>query len=322
MTSPAVSPVFMFGFDRSGTTLLSMMVGSHPKIAVPLSTTGLWYDLADELSSNLTTDQEIERAVDRLLAHERIRLWDHDLDRSRLMPSIAAGDYGSVVTAFHDEYARQSGKPAWASMDIATLDNMHSMNRWLPGSKFLHLVRDGRDVALSHQTYRYGLGNIAECAQKWDARVTRNLRMGAMLDDDRYMVIRYEDLILGPEDVLHRICNLVSVDYSPQMLDYGTAVNSKVPDDKKFLWPSLAEPPDHSKVERWRAEMTQSQRLVFEQRARSLLTELGYETYESLPKSTGAAALNIWYCLDQGHRMKRLRKRLAGLWPFAERRQR
>jgi hypothetical protein len=302
------TPTFMFGFDRSGTTLLSMMVGAHPEIAVPLSTTGMWYDVAETAAIDSIAEDDHAGLIDRILAHERIRLWDQVPERLTVLRGSRAGDYGSIIAAFYAEYARLSGKPFWASMDIATLDNLHRVNHWLPESRFVHIVRDGRDVALSHQTYRYGAGNIAECAVKWENRVARSLGMGAMIDPARYLVIRYEDLVLDPEAVLQRLCDFLGVTYSAKMLDYRSDVARKVPEDKMQLWPSLKEPPKASKVDRWRREMRRSQRILFEQRAGRLLKELGYEVFEQPPRSFAAILLEIWYCMGQGGRFERLRR--------------
>jgi hypothetical protein len=299
---------FMFGLDRSGTTLLTMMVGAHSNIAVPLSTTGMWYDVALGLPEDFDSTEGAARVVDQILQHERIRLWDQRLDRERLIADVQPGDFGSVVAAFHREYGRQSGKPVWASMDISTLDNMHLVNAWFPDARFVHIVRDGRDVALSHQGYKYGAGNIAEVAVKWEARVTRNLRMGAMLPADRYYTLRYEDLVLSPEPTLRQLCKFIGVPFSSEMLDYQKSVDRKIPKDKMFLWPALNGPPKAEKVGRWKKEMTVAQRVLFEQRAGSLLRELGYETFSIPPRSVAAMLLETWYCIGQGGRFKRLRQ--------------
>tara|TARA_R110002110_G_scaffold414983_1_gene647355 strand:+ start:42451 stop:43368 length:918 start_codon:yes stop_codon:yes gene_type:complete len=301
----------MFGAERSGTTLLSMMVGAHPEIAVPLSPTGLWYRQFKSLPESFSTAEGTERVVNELLAHERIKLWDQQLDKEALLQKIEPGDFGSLVAAFHSEYANQCSKPYWASMDIASIDNMHLANRWLPTARFIHLVRDGRDVALSHQNYPYGFGNIVECARAWSNQVTLNLRMGAMIDSDRYLVLRYEDLILDTEKTLSRLCHFIGVEFAPAMLSYAASVERKVPKEKRTLWPALAEPPVTSKAGRWRAEMSRNQRILFEQLGGDLLRELGYETFEKIPRSITALVLELGYCLGQGHRLKRLRQRLG-----------
>src|SRR3546814_15664866 len=87
-------PTFLFGMERSGTTLLSMMVGSHPQIAVPLATTGMWIDFGRRLASygHLEREEDLVRLVDDVLAHERVKLWDAALDRNLILAGLPLGD--------------------------------------------------------------------------------------------------------------------------------------------------------------------------------------------------------------------------------------
>ncbi len=313
-TGEKTSPVFLFGMERSGTTLLAMMIGAHPEIAVPLSTTGMWYDFYDRLASrygNLSTEGDLRLLVDDILAHKRIGMWRASLDRGGIEERCSCGDYGSVVRAFHLEYAGICGKSMWANSDISTLYNMHVANSWFPDALFVHLVRDGRDVALSHRNYPFGAGNIAECADKWRIEVGRNIRMGAMIGPERYCLIRYEDLVLRPEETLERLCGFMGVSYEREMMDYTKTVEARVPPDRLWLWPELGNSPKKSKAFRWKKIMGKAQRAVFDSIAGALLDELGYERSASRRMSVSAYALEFLYFLDRGHRWKRFRKRLG-----------
>lgn len=306
-------PVFMFGMERSGTTLLSMMAGAHPQLAVPLATTGMWYDFYARLHAfgNISDEAGLMALVDAVASHERIRLWRTPLDIEHIRAAVKPGDFGSVVAAFHGEYARQHGKPRWANMDIGTLDNMHLANRWFPDARFVHIIRDGRDVALSNQTMPYGPGNIGECADAWVQRINTNLRMGDIIGPDRYLAFRYESLITEPEAMLGRICSFLGLDFSSDMLAYGDTVDNRVPEEKQWLWPELKSPPQLSKVDRWKREMSENQRIVFEWRASDLMRELGYEVLDPKPRRMGAHLLELGYFLDRGGRSKRLLSRLG-----------
>lgn len=300
--------------ERSGTTLLAMMVGAHPEIAVPLSTTGMWYDFFACMPRdyrNLADYEAITRLVDDVLAHERIRLWNTALERERILAECQPGDFGSVVAAVHREYARQYGKPHWANSDIATLDAMHLANGWFPHGRFLHIIRDGRDVALSHQTVPFGAGNFAECTLAWRHRVGQNLRMGAILGPNRYLAIRYEDLILEPEPTLRRICAFLGVPFSPAMLDHATAVEKAIPEHKLWMWPEIKKPLQPAKVEVWKNRMSIAQRTVCEWNAGELLGELGYETFAAPPRRPFAYLLELWYFIGRGHRWTRLKRKLG-----------
>lgn len=306
-------PTFMFGMERSGTTLLSMMVGAHPDIAVPLATTGMWLSFARRLDdyNRLASQADLERLVDDLLAHERIRLWDGQFDRARILDGLPTGDWGAVVARIHGDYARQKGKPAWANIDIATLDGMDEVNGWFADARFVHILRDGRDVALSHQTMPYGSGNIAECAEAWARRTTTNAKMGRILGPDRYFTLRYEDLILDTQPTLERLCGFLGVAFSEQMLRYGEMVDEKVPEDRRWLWPALNKPPEKSKVGRWRHEMSPTQRIVFEGIANETLKAWDYQAYDRVPRSVRAQLLELWYFLGRGGRLKRLGARFG-----------
>ena len=304
----------MFGMERSGTTLMSMMMGAHPQIAVPLATTGMWFDFFERFSRDYQgaqSPEDLDRLVRDVMAHERIRLWRTPMNRERLLAKVELGDFGSVVTAFHEEYARQLGKPYWGNIDIATLDNMHLAHRWFPDARFLHIVRDGRDVALSNQTMPYGPGNIAECAEAWRKRLGINLRMGDILGPERYFVVCYESLVIDPAATLQGICDFLKIGFSEEMLSYAATVDARVPQEKLWLWPELKSPPQASKVDRWRREMSDSQRTVFEWIAGPLLRDLGYEAREQPPKRFGPYLLELFYFLDRGGRTKRLLRKLG-----------
>ncbi|WP_193369762.1 sulfotransferase family protein [Pelagibius marinus] len=310
----ATAPTFLFGMERSGTTLLSMLIGAHPRVAVPLATTGMWLEFAERLQgrfNDLATRDDVIRLVDAILAHERVKLWDAELDRQVLLADLPLGDFGAIVARFHEAYARAKGKPYWANVDIATLDNMDVVNAWFEDARFLHIIRDGRDVALSHQTMPYGAGNIAECARAWVHRTATNTKMGHILGPSRYMTVRFEDLVLDTQTTLARICAFIGVSYEEQMLRYAEMVEDKIPRGRRWLWPAISCPPQQSKVGRWRRQMTRSQRIVFEGVANRALKDWGYEAYDEVPRSAAAYLLDLWYYLIQGGRLRRLRRRLG-----------
>jgi hypothetical protein len=307
------SPVFMFGFERSGTTLLSMMMGAHPKLAVPLSVTGLWYKYAQRLSDYepLDTDAALEKLVGDILKEERITLWDEVIEYDDVMANLKGNTFSSVIAAFHQVYALKKRKPFWGNLDIVTLDEMPVANSWFPDARFLHIVRDGRDVALSHETMPYGAANTLDCAQSWDRRLTTNIKMGSMLPQNRYKMVRYEDLVLDSAKTLGGLCDFLDLDYSSEMLNYTSMVDAKIPDDRRWLWPELDKKPQKSKCYGWKQKMDDKRRIVFEGEAGSLLRELDYETWSTVPKSVMGYLFEFWCFLGREGRIRRLSKALG-----------
>lgn len=304
---------FLFGFERSGTTLLSMMMGAHPLVAVPLTTTGMWYRygkaLADRGAS--LSGEDIKSLVDQILGEARIGLWDESINRDEVLARINDHSFANIVNAFHQTYADKKRKPYWACLDIATLDHMDMAYHWFPNARFVHIVRDGRDVALSHETMPYGAGNTLDCAQSWDRRLLTNLKMGGMLPQSQYLVIRFEDLVLESETTLENLCRFMGLEYSPQMLAYAEMVDEKIPNDRRWLWPALNQSPQAAKCYGWKTRMSRSKRSVFESEAGSLLHQLGYDVQVESPRSAGGYLYELWCLLGRGGRIRRFGKRFG-----------
>ena len=308
----AQDPVFLFGFERSGTTLLTMMIGAHPRLSCPLSVTGTWWDHAARLPEygGLESHEDRLRLVTELAAHPRLKFWNVPFDAKSIADATAPGDFAAVVDGFHRAAARAEGKPRWVNMDIATLFRFEEVIRLFPKARFVQIVRDGRDVALSFKGYRYGGLNALEVAERWSVATVTADRMGAALGPQHYLRIAYEDLILNSEATLDRFCDFIGERYDPAMLRYGEDVARKVPDDKRDLWPVLDRPPQTDKVRRWEREMPASERYVIEEAAAEALARFGYERSVS-GFSVGGELRGAWCYLTRGARLKRLQRKRA-----------
>ena len=305
-----MTPTFLFGFERSGTTLLTMMVGAHPHLSCPLSVTGTWWAFADRLEEfgGLKAPTDIRRMVDAVADHERLKLWKVDFDREALAAQIRPGEYGDLVHAFHTAAAEAEGKAAWVNMDIVTLFRFEEVARLFPAARFVQIVRDGRDVALSFKGYRFGGLNALEVADRWSRATVAADRIGHALGPDRYLRIRYEDLVGLPEQTLDRLCDFTGQEYDPAMLDYAGDVSRKVPDATRDLWPILDRPPQTDKIGRWTREMKSSERYVIEEAAGEALDRFGYER-GGAGFSAGGELRGAWCYLTRGARLRRLTKR-------------
>ena len=96
-----------------------MMVGAHPEVSAPLSVTGLWYDTEGRLDAynGLAERFDIERLIDDLCAHERIRLWKTEFNRDALANRIRPRVYADVICAFHEAQAEAEEKRIWAKTE-------------------------------------------------------------------------------------------------------------------------------------------------------------------------------------------------------------
>jgi len=95
-------------------------------------------------------------------------------------------------------------------------------------------------------------------ADRWSRATTAADRIGHALGKsegpERYLRIRYEDLVALPEQTLDRLCDFMGEGYDPAILDYAGDVSRKVPDATRDLWPVLDRPPQTDRIDRWRGE--------------------------------------------------------------------
>lgn len=270
-------PFFIVGMGRSGTTLLRLMLNQHPNIAIPYES-GFLADYASRAGSfgSWDDDRTIRRAAEELLAEPSVTRWDHVFDLEDVISRVVTRSPGGVVDALYRAYSAAKGKARWGDKSDY-LDRMHEINQLLPGVQFIHIIRDGRDVASSVLKQAFGPDDIIRAAEWWNEHLWVARRIGAFLGPDRYCEVRYEDLVMEPERELRRLCAFLGEDYSPALLSYHEKSDAAIPAETRALHRGYDAPPDQSRVSAWKREMSHIDVALFNRHARRMLLELGYE---------------------------------------------
>jgi hypothetical protein len=280
---------FIVGVGRSGTTLLRLMLDAHPRLAIPPETHFL-----PELIARARLRVPAEELVDEIVA---ARNWDDfGLDAGTLHGRVAAlGDAraATVLRAFYSLYAERQGKELWGDKTPIYVKRMRMIAEVLPEARFVHLIRDGRDVALSRRRRGMGAGKpIADVAERWRRRITLARRQARRLRG-RYLELRYEDLVADPEPQLRAVCELCELELDPAMLAHDERAAERLAElgdlrregarrgrsgEERLAAHALAtQPPTGERIGAWRTEMSAADRAEFESVAGDLLADLGYE---------------------------------------------
>lgn len=278
---------FIIGVGRSGTTLLRMMLDAHPELAIPPET--------HFIPEILERGESGESGGGLVRAIAASRTWgDFGLDREALAARAGAGaSAAEVIRAFFALYAEAQGKPRWGDKTPGYVKRMRPIAAGLPEARFVHLIRDGRDVALSRRAR--GMGEektIEQVADLWTRRI-ENARRQAKRLHGRYLELRYEDLVADPEPALRQICELVELDYDPAMLRYHERAGERLAElgdlgpegerrersgaERQAAHSLAAAPPSSARTGAWREGMSTADRERFEAVAGPLLAELGYD---------------------------------------------
>ncbi|MGI8460925.1 MAG: sulfotransferase family protein [Solirubrobacterales bacterium] len=283
---------FVVGVARSSTTLLRLMLDAHPELTIPPETHFI-PKLAKALDEEPGGDVESRRRAHALITEHR-RWPDFGLDPDELAGRFDAAEpfnASAALRAFYGLYAEAQEKPRWGDKSPSYVRRMPKVQRALPEAHFIHLIRDGRDVALSQLEVHHGNDEVSGAATEWVGQIKKARRSARRLD--AYTELRYEDLVEDPEPALRQVCDECRIDFDPAMLDYhqgaekrmaetvrefsrgeGTAISAE---QRAAQHANVAKPPQRERAGRWRRDMSTEQIAAFESVAGPLLADLGYD---------------------------------------------
>ena len=294
MSLNAESPVpfFIVGAQRSGTTMLRLMLNRHPKIGVPFESDFL------SVYNNLPGDgdlgdrRNVEKALDAL-AEEPLTKRGGVIEDPQAILAHSIDGFSALIDAVFSEYARTRGKLRWGVKSPHYVGELNRLWHLFPGCRFVHLVRDGRDVALSLRRVSWGSKHIPRVAEDWRWKVTLGRKMGEMIRG-HYLEVRYEDLVRNPGCVLRVICEFLGESYDEAMLSYPVAGEREMPADSMKWHRNSVSPPDETKISSWKEKMSLSDQILFDEIAGPALELFGYESVNH-PATLSSRLKSVYY---------------------------
>src|SRR5262249_51335399 len=145
-----------------------------------------------------------------------------ELEETRIRDAWAAHPPVSIADAVRSLYAlaaRVRGKPRYGEKATGFVPELVQLVDAIPETRLIHLVRDGRDAALSHVEVGWGPTSVGGAAREWARCVTLLQEIGDRTGPERYLEVRYEALVTEPEAILRSICEFLVLDYDSGMLD-------------------------------------------------------------------------------------------------------
>jgi hypothetical protein len=275
--------VFIVGCPRSGTTLLKRMVDAHPEISITRETHWITKLLKGDDAASLT-EPVTPALLARLLADERFRRFKLDpAPFERLVASDVS--YAELVRAVYDQHGARVDKPLVGDKTPRYVRDIPVLHELFPHARFVHLIRDGRDVCSSVLNWDNERGRrivtsfsswdeepVMTTALWWEQLVRLGREAGAALDRELYHEVRYETLTSAPEQESARLCEFLGVHYDDRMLAFHEGRWRDGPGlDAKSAWQPVT-----AGLRSWRTEMTEPDLDAFEAVAGELLDELRY----------------------------------------------
>ena len=283
-------PFFVVGVDRSGTTLLRLVL-DRGDVAIPPESMFL-ADFAPVRRDGGLDDADAAAAfMRRVWTHPRVRAWNLPGNPPQVPLGLTHEQaYRFAVEAPFRAYALAQGKDRWADKTPYYLGQLDELDAVWPEARFVVLVRDGRDVALSLLGLPFGPNNVWAAARFW-ARGIRRGRDAAERYADRTITVRYEDLCADPKAVADRLCSFLGLRFEDDMLAIEETDPAKLDRDKTAWFTGLRAGINASAVGRWRTELSPRDQALFAALAGPELEAAGYEPGAAQAPTPVASAL-------------------------------
>ena len=292
VSSRSKAPVFVLGCGRSGTTLLYHMLLSSGNFAVYRTESNV-INLLEPRFGDLSVARNKRRLLD---AWYETRLYTlSELEKAPLEELVMAeckngGDFLRIIM---EQMARKQGVERWADTTPEHLLHLHRIKETIPNALIIHIIRDGRDSALSTDKQGYirrlpwdKTPSVMVAGIYWEWMVNKGRKDGRDLGAD-YTEVRFEELVGSPRETLARLGSFIDHD-----LDYDriqkVGIGSVSAPNTSF---SEGSSETFNPAGRWRNNYTPENLAMFEGLVGGTLKELGYELGTTDRKALHRASL-------------------------------
>ncbi|MFI6320705.1 sulfotransferase family protein [Nonomuraea sp. NPDC050556] len=225
-------PVFVVGCARSGTTMLQLMLHSHPRMAVPPETRFLEAAYSRRRVHGDMRDPQNRRKLAEWIAYDKsTKFRDLGLDKHDFVRQAtqAPASLGSVIGTAFRMYADRFGKARWGDKRPSYVRKVDMLSRLFPDAQFVHLIRDGRDCVSSLKEMPWYTLDSFHAVSAWAEAMDAGAKLRKSLPEHSYYELRYEDVTDDPSTEMKKLCHFLGEDFDPAMCSPREAAGVAVP---------------------------------------------------------------------------------------------
>ena len=276
------NPIFIIGTQRSGTTLLRLILNAHSKVAIPEESTFLIPLLKRKNIKKTFKGKKQEAILDYLQNNEQLMLWNFESNKT--IEKLKKRDDISLKEIFIElftSYCEYEGKIQWGDKSPSFFRKIAILHELFPNAKFVHIVRDGRDVFNSWRKIDPSKSNIAVVAIEWNYKLSKIEKALTKIPSDKWITIRYEDLIEKSAEIMKLICNFIEIEFEENMLGFYKVSKKYIGTHHSKL---IFKPIDPENKFKWKRCLAQTEINVFNLISGYFLRKYGYEVYPNSKK--------------------------------------
>lgn len=255
--------------------MIRLILSGHSRIEIPPET---WYlqELVRYFSlSEPLSPPEVSRAIDIMTGHFR---WpDMEIDAGDLRAkatALSAPRLVDIVNVVYFHHLKRSGKARFGDKTPPYINILPELSALYPEAKFINLIRDGRDVAISCIDLHWP----DRCYQRdfvWTASLRKRETYRRSPINDRILDLRYEDLVADLEGSIRRVCAFLGEEFEPKMLEFQSHIVA-IPARERDIHRKIGQPVRTDMVAGWRNKLSGFECFIMESCMRTGLRRWGY----------------------------------------------
>lgn len=223
-------PFFILGNPRSGTSLLRIILNAHPNIVVPPESGFLqwWYGKYGNWQES-DNDEKMDLFLFDLLSSKKIE--GYNIDKSELASTITKlnpKNYSQLMACVYLNYGKNKNLKIWGDKNNYYIHHIPLIKQLYPKACFIHLIRDGRDVACSYlelekdiekdKLYKPNLPKeISAIAQEWSQN---NLQIEKELKDTKHIRVKFEEIVMDFNNSISSILAFLQLPWQNSIFEY------------------------------------------------------------------------------------------------------
>jgi len=280
------SPLFVLGHGRSGTSILIKMIRKYLKVNFGTESQFIirFYNKLPQYGdlNNPENARQLIADISRERWFRRInKRFGFVFDKERALENLKQKSYSGILQAIFEQFADYHEMVRWGDKTPEYIYDLPVLNKLFPGAKYIHIVRDGRDVTLSEFETPFGAKNVYRAADDWFKKLNMIRDFGYSLSQGRFLEIRYEDLLSRPIDVFAEMIRFLDIDDRDGEL-HG------------FIRRHIGNDLRNGNFFKWKNRFSQRQLRMFERVAGSLLTSYHYPVFYENPRPVGGPEKLYW----------------------------
>lgn len=254
------NPIFILGAPRSGTTFLASLL-ERSKYGAPFEThfiTKYYKKLSNY--GDIQQYKNFAKLLNDILSERPVMQWNLNIDNEKFFSDL--GDsftYAQMVNNLCLKVSQSRGLSNWGDKTPHYLADLDILYGLFPSSKFIYIVRDGRDVAISLLKKDWGPNNIYYCANYWKKLNEENIYFSKLISSNNLYQLKYEDLLDDVDFHVKKIYEFLNLDYDNEVLN------------------NLSETVIPGNYDKWKKVLSRKKISIFESVAADTLLRFGYE---------------------------------------------